>query len=71
MRQQLSVYESVQGVRMKHEKKQDAWLEKLTLADARKRVDEFKHVKQIAGKPRGAAAPPRNDAKGSPPKGKS
>jgi hypothetical protein len=55
---------------MKNEKKPDAWLEKLTLADARKRIEEFEHVKQIEGKRGGAAAPPRNDAKGSP-KGKS
>jgi len=55
---------------MKHEKKHDALLEKLTLADARKRIEAFKYLKPIEGKRGGAAAPPRNDAKGSPPKGK-
>jgi hypothetical protein len=56
---------------MKHEKKQNASLEKLTVAEARKRIDEFKHLKPIEGKRGGAAAPPHDHAKGLPPKGKS
>jgi len=54
---------------MKHEKKQDALLQKLTLADARKRIEEFRHVKPIEGKSGSAPAPPRRDAKGSRPRG--
>ena len=55
---------------MKHEKKQDALLEKLTLADARKRVEEFRHVKPIEGKNGSTPAPLHDKAKGSSPKGK-
>lgn len=56
---------------MKYENKQSVWLEKLTLADARKGVEEFRHLKRIDGKRGAAAAPPRSRAKGSPPKRKS
>jgi hypothetical protein len=59
-----------QGVPMKPEKKQDALLEKLTLADARKRIDEFRHLKPIEPKSGGAPAPPHNNPKDASPKGK-
>lgn len=42
-----------------HEKKPDALLEKLTLAEVRKRIEEFRHVKPIAGKSGSAPAPTR------------
>ena len=59
-----------QGVPMKSEKKQNVPLERLTLADARKRVEEFRYLKPIDAKSGTASAPPQKDAKGSSPKGK-
>jgi hypothetical protein len=56
---------------MKSEKKQNALLEKLTLADASVRIEEFRHLKPIEGKRGGAAAPAQRSTKGSAPKGKS
>jgi hypothetical protein len=56
---------------MKPEKKPNAALEKLTLADARKRIAEFKHLKPIEGKRGGAAVRPPKDAQGPAPKGRS
>ena len=50
---------------MKHEKKPDALLEKLTLAEARERIDEFRHVKPVEARSGVAAASPRRDAKRS------
>jgi hypothetical protein len=55
---------------MKHEKKQDALLERLTLADARKRIEEFRHLKPIEPKSGGVPAPPHNNPKDASPKGK-
>ena len=55
---------------MKYGKKQDALLEKLTLADARKRIEEFRHVKPVEAKSGVAPAPPQRSAKGSAPRGK-
>jgi hypothetical protein len=55
---------------MKYEKKQNVLVEKLTLADARKRIEEFRHVKPIEGKRGVAAALPLNNPKGSAPKRK-
>ena len=55
---------------MKQEKKRDALLEKLTLADARKRIEEFRALKPIGGKSGSAPAPPVSKATGSSPKGK-
>jgi hypothetical protein len=55
---------------MKYEKKQNVLLERLTLAEARKRVAEFRHVKPIEGKSGSAPAPPRERAKGSAAAGK-
>ena len=54
---------------MKYAKKQDALLEKLTLAEARKRIEEFRQVKPVEGKSGSAAAPAPN-AKGSAATGK-
>jgi hypothetical protein len=56
---------------MKYEKKHNVLLEKLTLAEASRRIEEFRHVKPIEGKRGTAAAPPRSNPKGSAPKGKS
>jgi len=55
---------------MKQEKTQNALLEKLTLADARKRVEEFRYLKPIDAKSGTASAPAQKDAKVSSPKGK-
>jgi len=55
---------------MKSEKKQDVLLEKLTLANARKRVEEFRYLKPTEPKSGVAPAPPPNKSKGSSPKGK-
>jgi hypothetical protein len=55
---------------MKKEKRQDALLEKLTLADARKRVEEFRYLKPIDAKRGVAQAPAPNKSTGSTPKGK-
>jgi len=55
---------------MRREKKQDALLEKLTLADARKRIDEFRHLKPIEGKSGSTSAPSPHDRKSASPKGK-
>jgi len=55
---------------MKQEKKRDALLEKLTLADARKRIEEFRDLKPIGAKSGSAPAPPLRKATGSSPKGK-
>ncbi len=49
---------------MKQEKRQAALLEKLTLVDARKRVEEFRYLKPIDAKSGAAPAPPQKDAKG-------
>jgi hypothetical protein len=57
------VIQSEEGVPMKHEK--------LTLAEARKRIDEFKHLKKMEGKSGGAAVPPGHHTRVSAPKGKS
>jgi len=59
-----------QGVPMKSENKQDVLLEKLTLANARKRVEEFRYLKPTEPKSGVAPAPPPNKSKGSSPKGK-
>jgi hypothetical protein len=55
---------------MKPEKKHNALLEKLTLSEARKRIEEFRHVKPIEGKSGSAPVPPHDSAKGSAPTGK-
>jgi len=57
-------------VPMKYEKKQNVLLEKLTLADARKRIEEFRYLKPIEGKSGAVPAPPPIKSKGSSPKGK-
>jgi hypothetical protein len=51
-------------------RKVDALLEKLTLADARKRIEEFRYLKPIEGKSGAAPAPLPDKSKGSSPKGK-
>jgi hypothetical protein len=55
---------------MRQEKRQNALLEKLTLADARKRIQEFGYLKPIEGKSGAVPAPPPNKSKGSSRKGK-
>ena len=55
---------------MKYEKKQNVLLEKLTLADARKRIEEFSYLKPIEGKSGVAPAPRPHKSKRSSPKGK-
>jgi hypothetical protein len=55
---------------MRQEKRQNVLLEKLTLADARKRIEEFKYLKPIEGKSGVAPAPPPIKSKSRSPKGK-
>jgi hypothetical protein len=55
---------------MKPEKKRNVLLENLTMADARKRIEEFRHLKPVDAKSRITPAPAGNAAKGGPPKGK-
>jgi hypothetical protein len=55
---------------MKPVKKRDALLENLTLADARKRVEEFRHLKPVDPKSETTPAPSGNAAKKVTPKGK-
>ena len=55
---------------MKPEKKRNVLLENLTLADARKRIEEFRHLKPVDAKSGTAPAPARNNAKGATPKEK-
>ena len=55
---------------MKQEKRHNVLLEKLTLTEARERVEEFKYLKPIDGKSGVRAAPPPTKAKGSARKGK-
>ena len=61
---------------MSERKKEIPVIEKLTIAEARERIHEFKRVKMIEGKSGGAAVPPRHPSrsvsgeKGSAPKGK-
>jgi hypothetical protein len=43
--------------RGKREPKRSAMDEKMTLADARKRADEFKHIKAVEGSGGGASIP--------------
>jgi hypothetical protein len=61
---------TLKGVRMKQEKRHNVLLEKLTLAEARERVEEFKDLKPIDGKSGVTAATPPTKAKGSARKGK-
>jgi len=62
---------------MSERKKEIPVIEKLTIAEARERIHEFKRVKMIEGKSGGAAVPagrlgrPSGGEKGSAPKGKS
>ena len=55
---------------MKPDKKYNALLEKLTLAEVRQRIDEFRHVKPVEAKSGVAPAPPPRRAKASAPRGK-
>ena len=55
---------------MKQEKRHNVLLEKLTLAEARKRIEEFRYLKPIEAKSGVAPAPPPNQSQGSSPKGK-
>jgi hypothetical protein len=55
---------------MKPVKKRDVLLENLTLADARKRIEEFRHLKPVDAKSRTTPAPAGNATKGATPKGK-
>jgi hypothetical protein len=55
---------------MRPEKRQNALLEKLTLADARNRIEEFRYLKPIEGKSGTVPAPPPSKSKGSSPKRK-
>jgi hypothetical protein len=55
---------------MKPEKKRNLLLENLTLADARKRIEEFRHLKPVDPKSETTPAPAGNAAKGAAPKGK-
>lgn len=55
---------------MKYGKKNDALLEKLTLAQARKRIEEFRHLKPIEARSGVAPAPPQRRAKRSASTGK-
>jgi hypothetical protein len=55
---------------MKPVKKRDALLENLTLADARQRVEEFRHLKPVEPKSKTTPAPSGNAAKNATPKGK-
>ena len=55
---------------MKYEKKHNVLLEKLTLADARKRIEEFRYLKPIEGKSGAVPAPPPKKSKRSSPRGK-
>ena len=55
---------------MKPEKKRNLLLENLTLADARKRIEEFRHLKPVDPKSGTAAPPAGNATKGATQKGK-
>jgi hypothetical protein len=50
---------------MKPEKKDNALLKKLTLADARKRIEEFRHLTPVEGKAGSAPAPSHDSTKRS------
>jgi hypothetical protein len=55
---------------MKPVKKRNALLENLTLADARKRIEEFRHLKPVDAKSGMTPAPAGNAAKHVTPKEK-